>query len=247
MRDTLTALYNLQKIDSDVLEQQRSAEAIPNKITELEGTLEADRAELGELNSEVDTLKAEQQEVEARNAEESHKHRKWKSRLNDIKSPREYQALSRELELGERQVREGDERLMELMQEIEDKEKHIAAKAELLKGEEQKISVKVRELRSAQAKLEKEAQARSAGREELVKKLNPRMLKRYDQIRKKKQGLAVVMLKDSTCLGCNMRARPQQVVEILRFDRIDDCPNCRRILVHEDLIKNQSSPVSADS
>lgn len=241
MRDTLKALFELQKIDTSALELERGADAIPRKITELEGSLESQRQELGVLNSEVDALKVEQQEIEARNAEESQKHRKWKSRLNEIKSPREYQALSRELELGERQIRESDERLIELMQEVENRQQVIDARAEALRGEERKVQDKVRELRQAQQKLEQDAEERRVGRDEVSAKLNKRILQRYETLRKKKGGIAVSLLREGTCTGCNMRMRPQHVVEILRFNTLEQCPNCQRILVHEALLHSDDA------
>ena len=42
-------------------------------------------------------------------------------------------------------------------------------------------------------------------------------------------------------MGCNMRIRPQQLVEILHFNTMETCPACQRILVHEDLIKQEEA------
>lgn len=240
MRDTLKALFELQKIDTSALELERSAQSIPRKISELEGSLEAARQELGALHSEVDALTSEQEEIEARNAEESQKHRKWKSRLNEIKSPREYQALSRELELGERQIREADERLLELLQEVEARQNVIDGRAEVLRVEEQRVQDKVRDLRDAQQKLERDAEGRRVGRDAIVGGLKPRVLQRYEHLRKKKGGIAVALLRDGTCTGCNMRMRPQHVVEILRFTTLEQCPNCQRLLVHEALLLKEA-------
>ena len=128
MREQLIALYRLQEIDSRVLEIEKMAEVIPNKVSELESGLEAIRSELGALRAEDEAQKAESTEAEAQIREEGGKTTKWKRRLNEIKTPREYQALSREVEQGERLVRGLEERVMEHMTEIESRAAVIAEK-----------------------------------------------------------------------------------------------------------------------
>lgn len=239
MRETLLALFELQKIDTNAYSLTQQAEEIPRQIHELEQSLEGLRSELGTLNTELEGLRHEQREIEAKNAEEGEKHRKWKTRLHDIKSPREYQALSREVELGERQIRESEERIMELMQTIEERKAVIDAKTSELRGGEADVSAKVRALREKQAGFKTEAEAASQGREVLVKKINSRVLKRYDDLRAKRNGVAVVMTSEGACTGCNMAIRPQQLVEMLRFKSIERCAVCHRILVHEQLLQEQ--------
>ena len=239
MRETLIALYELQQIDSGALEIQRGADRIPQKVKTLEDELEVHRVELGQLNAELDTLKKEQDDLNAHTREETSKHKKWKGRLNDIKSPREYQALSRELELGERAVRDAEERTLELMGNIEAKEVVVRQKTDDLKQREADVSKQVATLRRKQAELRQDVEKASRGRSEVGAKLKPQLVKRYERLRKARQGIAVALVKDGACMGCNMRIRPQQLVEILHFNTMESCPACQRILVHEDLLKQE--------
>ncbi|MCB0419321.1 MAG: hypothetical protein KDD39_16870, partial [Bdellovibrionales bacterium] len=70
MRETLLALFELQKIDTRAYELTQRAESIPKLIHDLESSLDGARSELGTLNTEVEALKREQSEIEAKNAEE---------------------------------------------------------------------------------------------------------------------------------------------------------------------------------
>lgn len=239
MREILIALYELQQIDSGALEIQRGADLIPQKIKALEDELEVHRAELGQLNAELETLKKEQEDLHAHTREETSKHKKWKGRLNDIKSPREYQALSRELELGERAVRDAEERAVEMMMNIEAKQTVVDQKSEDLRDREADVSKQVAVLRRKQAELRQDVEKASRGRDEVSAKLKPGLVKRYEKLRKARQGIGVALVRDGACMGCNMRIRPQQLVEILHFNTMETCPACQRILVHEDLIKQQ--------
>jgi uncharacterized protein len=237
VRENLLALYELQTIDSRVLEVERSAALLPEKIRELEGEVEVMRAELGVMNAEVDTKKGEQREIEGQISEESGKHKKWRKRLNEIKTPREYQALSREIELGERQVKDFEESVLAIMQEVEAKQKVIGEKEAALKAREAEVAAKVRELRIRQAELAKEAAKIATGRIEILKRLPEPMVKKYDQIRERRNGIAVALVANGSCQGCNVQLRPQQVVELKRFTGVLTCPTCNRLLVPDDLVK----------
>lgn len=241
MRQKLLALYELQRIDSNALEFERASQAIPKKISELETEPEAQRIELGQLNAEADQLRQEQQQLEGQVSEDNAKVQKWKRRLNDIKSPREYQALSREIELAERQVKGFEDRIMEIMTELESRDRLIKEKEAQLREREAEVRSKVAELRSAQAKLNADAQKAKQGREEVIEKIPANVVKRYEQVRKRRNGIAVALAENGTCSGCNVRLRPQLVVELLKYNTIETCASCNRILIHEDLIKEASA------
>jgi predicted nucleic acid-binding Zn-ribbon protein len=245
VRENLLALYELQQVDSRVLEVERGASVLPEKIRELEAEVEAMRAELGVLNAEVETKKSEQREIEGQISEESQKHKKWRKRLNEIKTPREYQALSREIELGERQVKDFEESVLTIMQELEAKQKVIGEKDAALKSREAEVAAKVRELRIRQAELAKEAAAIATGRTAIIKTLPEPMVKRYEQVRERKNGIAVALVVDGCCQGCNVQLRPQQVVDMKKYTGVSTCPMCNRILVPDELIKQPEKKETA--
>ena len=244
MREILLALYQLQKIDRGALEFERGALAIPKKIAELETEPEGLRVDLGVIHAEAETLRQEQQTLDGHVSEEGAKIQKWKRRLNDIKGPREYQALSREIELGERQVKEFEERIMEIMGELEAKQKVIASKEAYLREKEADVGSKVAELRAAQAKLNADAQKAKHGRERLVAKIPDNVMKRYEQVRARRNGIAVAVAEKGNCSGCNVSLRAQLVVELLKYNGLETCSTCNRILVHEELVKEAEGQAS---
>ncbi|MEL6184371.1 MAG: C4-type zinc ribbon domain-containing protein [Myxococcota bacterium] len=236
MRDQYLALYELQQLDSRVLEIDQSAAHIPRKIGEIEEEVDVLRSKLGGANTELQTLKKEASDLEGTATEETAKHKHWKRRLNDIKNSREYQALSREIEQGERQVRDLEDKLLELTETVETRQKAVDDQEAELKQRESEVRAKVQELRSAQSSLRDEAEKAKHGREELAQKVNPRVLKKYEKLRVRTGGIAVAVVRDGACSGCNMQLRPQQVVELLRATSWQSCPNCHRMLIHENQI-----------
>lgn len=244
MRETLVALHKLQQIDSKVLEIERAASQYPAKIKEKEGQMEVLRMALGALRSELEAKKAEQRELESTIRDDTEKHHKWKRRLADIKTPREYQALSREVEGVERGIRDLEERVVALMQEIEAKQAVVSEKETELKSVEAELGGQVRELREKMATITKEALEAKTHRVPLAGKIPAKVLQQYERIRERRQGVAVAVATGGTCGSCNVAIRPQLMVEVRRLESIETCPSCSRIIMLDSLVL---APPSSDA
>jgi len=248
VQETLLSLYRLQQIDLKALELERAAQQIPDKINELESEPDPIRSELGEMNTELETLRTEQADAETAIGEKTADTAKWKRRLNEIRTPREYQALSREVEQAERVVKSLEERVMELMATIEDNEKLIENKSAALKQTEMDIAKKVIGLKSEQVKLSTEARAASQGRDEIISGLSANIVKLYDRIRGRRAGVAVAQLDNSgTCGGCQIQLRPQQTLEVRKLESVVQCPQCLRILVLNSLVTALAEQATAEA
>ena len=56
------------------------------------------------------------------------------------------------------------------------------------------------------------------------------LMKKYEIIKKRKNGLAVVAVLKGVCSGCHLNIPPQMYNELLKSDHILSCPNCNRII-----------------
>ncbi|MBW2374434.1 MAG: hypothetical protein JRF55_00405 [Deltaproteobacteria bacterium] len=46
----------------------------------------------------------------------------------------------------------------------------------------------------------------------------------------------VIIIKDSNCPGCRMALPPQLTIDLQRADELHQCPHCRRIIIHKNVI-----------
>ena len=53
----------------------------------------------------------------------------------------------------------------------------------------------------------------------------------YDQLRRRKGGLAVVEMDSSQCDGCKVRVPAHVLQQLNQAEHVARCPNCERILV----------------
>jgi len=69
-----------------------------------------------------------------------------------------------------------------------------------------------------------------ARRSEAAKKVDPALLSRYENIKKRRAGVAVCPVIGNTCRGCNRNIPPQLSIVLRRADSLEACPNCHRII-----------------
>lgn len=236
MRETLVALYKLQQIDSKVLEIEKAAGQYPSRIKEKEALMEVQRMGLGALRSELEAKRAEQRDAENVIRDDTEKHHKWKRRLADIKTPREYQALSREVEGVERGIHELEDRVVVMMQEIEAKLAAVAEKEGEMRAVEAELGGQVKEMREKMAHITKEALEAKTHRVPLASKIPPNTLKLYERVRERRLGVAVAVAVGGTCGMCNVSIRPQLMVQVRKYESIEQCPSCSRIILVDSLV-----------
>ena len=64
----------------------------------------------------------------------------------------------------------------------------------------------------------------------LVSALAPQLLATFEQVARKRNGVAVAEARDGICTVCHVRLRPQVFNTVLRNEAIMQCDSCSRIL-----------------
>ena len=181
-------------------------------------------------NDRLDSLKKERRELEQDIQENENKAEKSKIKLNNVKSNKEYSAALKEIEDLNKESSSLEDRVLQLMEEIESLEKICVEKnntqAELkteFEREKQEIEKNLVELEKKLAFLEKE-------REKYYNAVDQEILKKYLYIRNAKSGLAIGPVVNAVCQICHMGIPPQKFNELIRGESLMTCPNCNRIM-----------------
>jgi predicted nucleic acid-binding Zn-ribbon protein len=69
-------------------------------------------------------------------------------------------------------------------------------------------------------------------RARLVAALDPAVLVTFEQVSRKRNGVAVAEARDGICTICHVRLRPQVFNTVLKNEQIIQCDSCNRILYH---------------
>ncbi|HEV8321355.1 MAG TPA: C4-type zinc ribbon domain-containing protein [Myxococcota bacterium] len=232
MQDQLLALEKLQEIDSQIWELDKARGAIPAKINDLKASLDAIRSILAKERAELEAAERYRREQNGELESSSNMIDAAKHKLGAVRNSKEFHAISKELEAQKRINGEKEEEILKLMEVIEQANRSIKAHEkefnDLLKivmAEEQAGQTRMAELDARIAALN-EQRGRAMGG------ISAPVLRRYDHIRHKKAGLAVVRVQGGQCRGCNMQIPPQLFNILMRQKSMELCPSCHRIMIY---------------
>lgn len=230
MNTQLQNMIGFQQIDLKIRQLQEHTHEIPESIEELNGTLAENRKELeaaeaflGEENSRRRGLELE---VEALRETLS----KYRSQLMEVKTNKEYEAMLQEIATAEGKIAKKEDRILEGMMVIEEKEQLTEKGRREFQQKEKKVLQKRSELEKfaseAQAQIDDLQQEKGQLRAQIPEEL----IQQYERIAIVRNGVALAEVKDQSCQGCHVRLRPQFFAEVKTNQEMMTCENCNRFL-----------------
>ncbi|OSZ76851.1 hypothetical protein CAP36_10470 [Chitinophagaceae bacterium IBVUCB2] len=239
VEEKLTSLVTLQKIESKLDEIHILKGELPMEVADLEDEIQGLHSRQTRIEEEINgvTEFIEQRKNAIKEAEALVK--KYEKQSDNVKNNREFEAINKEVEMQQLEVKLAEKHIKDATDEIAEKgillekaKKNIAAKEGVLatkKGELEKII-------AANEKEEKHFNKQAA---EAKQHVDSRLLTSYEKIRKSyRNGLAVVPVERDACGGCFNAIPPQKQSEIKQHKKVMICENCGRILVDEELSNN---------
>jgi len=237
--NSLEHLLRLQKLDLEIEECKRREKEIPRQKEKHDLQRKRMAEELEERQAICQRLEVEQRKCYGEIEQQQEQIAKYQQQLNTVKKNEEYQALLNEIETTKRQIGQKEERILTLMEELEEAQ-------ERLKADEERIDAAVKRIDAHCEALDEELNAAVEKRKQLeaeaekaAEAVEPDLLRKYRRIRAANiSGPAVVPLddsndKDPVCTGCYMHVRPQLVNEILAQE-VRSCNHCGRLLYYRD-------------
>ncbi len=230
--ERLKHLLALQDIDTQIHELNQAAEAYPARLKEIDDELAADRAESDAKQAELDGLEIERKNIESQIQMQKDQIKKWEARLTDIKTPREYAALSREIDIARKGIRNQEEQVLDLLEQAEALKNEIEKIERTILEKEKGYAAERTDLEGRLAAVASDRAALEERRAAAAERVDARLLAQYDRIRQRKAGRAMApALPGGQCGACRMKLRPQLYQEIISGRAgIAQCPSCMRIL-----------------
>ena len=229
-REKLKALEELQKVDLKIRELSAEAETHPMRLKQIEGERNQAKTALDATRGKLADNERARRQNEQLLGLEKEKVRKWESRLNELKTPREYAALARELDIAKKTNETAAEELKRLFAEYEELKKSVAAAEAALAGNEAVVAREGKEIQGVLDSLQGQVAELNAERARLVELCDRSLVSKYERIRKQRGGLAVVPVVGGTCKGCQRNIPPQMANNLLTATEILSCPNCHRFI-----------------
>jgi predicted nucleic acid-binding Zn-ribbon protein len=230
----LKALYDLQTIHTKIDKIRQVRGELPMEVADLEDDVAGLETRIQKIKNELDDL--EDEIVTRKNLikEAQANIKKYETQLNEVKNNREYDAISKEIEIQGLDIQVSEKKIREYGFEIASKT-GIYEKAQAdLDARRSDLDAKKDELGTITAETEKEENELTGQADKATGNIDERLLIAYNRLRKNaKNGLAVVTIQRDSCSGCFNQIPPQRQSDIRQRKKIIVCEHCGRILVDE--------------
>ena len=242
IEEKLDALYNLQKIDSEIDRIRIIRGELPIEVEDLEDEIAGLETRTGKIQSEIDEITEDISNRKLASKESEAAILKYKERQNNVRNNREYESLSKEIEFQELEIKLNEKRTKEGKVKIENKKELLTEATERLELKKVDLETKKAELDSIISATQKDENKLLKASKEAKKNIEERLVLAYDRLRNNsKNGLAVVELiygnkqrsghRDASCGGCFNKIPPQRELDIVTKKKIIICEHCGKILI----------------
>lgn len=223
-------LVELQEMDIDLDRMEEEYTSIPDEIDACKKEIESRKSEVEENRKQSKELMVEQKNLEIEISSKEEAIKKHKMELNTIKTNEQYKILQAEIARAEQEKSVLEDEYLKLIDIIGEKNKLIAGAEQELKSEEARILASIKELEDKSAALEQEINRKKEERGKYVAVVTETILKKYEHIRKGKDGIAISMIENTHCGSCRINLPPQVINEVSKGAWLVFCDNCSRIL-----------------
>ncbi|MDX2189516.1 MAG: C4-type zinc ribbon domain-containing protein [Bacteroidota bacterium] len=240
----LEYLLKLQSIDSQIDQIKITRGDLPEEVRDIEDEVAGMQTRINNFNEEIKELDAAIAGYKNSIKESEKLIKKYEDQQTNVRNNREYDAISKEVELQKLEIQLCEKKIKESGYKIELKKKEIETTNDILTARKGDMEVKKGELDVLIAESEEEITKLMNDREKASKQVDERLFKSYSKLRNNyRNGLAVVLVKRDACGGCFNSIPPQRQAEIKERKKIIVCEHCGRILAGVETIVVPEAPV----
>ncbi|NGM65562.1 zinc ribbon domain-containing protein [Sphingobacterium sp. SGR-19] len=233
----LKALWTLQSIHTKIDKIRQVRGELPIEVADLEDEIAGLDTRIEKIRTDLDDL--EDSIVNRRNMIKDAQAaiKKYEGQLNEVKNNREYDAISKEIEIQGLEIQVCEKRIREAEFEIKNKTELYDSTQKSLEYSKGELDVKKQELETITGETQKEEDALLDKAANAETNIEDRLLKVYNKLRGTfRNGLAVVSIERDSCSGCYNKIPPQLQSEIRQRKKIIICEHCGRIIVDEGIV-----------
>jgi predicted nucleic acid-binding Zn-ribbon protein len=229
----MNLLRDLQEIDQEISALEKIRSGYSEEQTALAEDINRVQLMFDQLNEEIGDLSGEESQLLLELDKEHDNVAKVEARLPDIQTQKEYVAVLKEIDVAKKSNKDLDGQLEEKRRQISALEEDLKEKDDELTKLQGKADARGSELTQLLAASEGELQGKTVNRDKLAADLPKPLLRKYQRLFDRRNGLALAQARDGACLGCNMQLPPQQYNRLLKVSELLTCPHCNRILYIE--------------
>jgi len=233
LMEEVRILIDLQEVMGQARRLEEEKRKIPLEVADLKSLFDEREAAFLAAEQEFESLRRQRLEKEREIEEERDKVERAKAKLMSIKTNKEYYAMLKEIEGTRRLNAAREEEFLALLARFEEAEKRLAERKADLDEVSGRYRERMVEVEARMGSFDADIGKLDARRRQVAKQLDPSLVRRFEMIFERRDGMAIVAARNASCTGCHMNIAPQLYNLLQREDRIHTCPNCNRVLYYE--------------
>ena len=226
MNQTLEQLIKLQEIDHRLMEIKEHMGDLPKTVEFQEVEIVTIQSMNEQKQVRIDQIDKDIRHHESEIEDFSTKLEKYKEQLFLVKSNKEYDAISHEIDHMKITISESETVQLQFEEEKTELEEAIKLNTNKIESTSESLTNNRMELQSAMAETTHEQQELESNRNILYKDIEPTYLSNYETLRNARDGVGMASIIGSACGGCFSQLPPQIVIEIRENKKIITCPGC---------------------
>ena len=233
MKEQILFLVKLQNIDFEIEKFMLRKVDLPREIARLDEELESIEEEMEQSGQKLDELKIDHKtrETALKNGVENSK--KAKSRLLEVKTNKEYEATLKEIDAINAKSSEIEDEIIHILEELDKASEDLKVKESETVSHRSGCENGKRKLKKELDLIDSELDDIMEKRDKIRSGIKTKLLKKFDIIKDRKNGRAVVPVRKEVCYGCYMNIPPQMYNELQKNEKMILCPHCERIIYWE--------------
>jgi predicted nucleic acid-binding Zn-ribbon protein len=228
MLPDIEKLLALQTADKEIRRLREEVAALPKRVAVIEQKLAGTKAHLEKVRVAAKADEANRKKFEANIKDLQGKISKYRDQSLDVKTNEQYKAIMNEIQFAEGEVRLNEDRILEVMVNVDAREKDVKAAETRLKAETAEIEKEKEEAREVTEEDQKKLVEWNAKRDALRHGIAEDVLRQYERVAKFR-GTGLAEVRDQKCMGCQVMLRPQTYNEVRNGEKVMVCESCSRV------------------
>ncbi|HAF61603.1 MAG TPA: hypothetical protein DCK95_04685 [Anaerolineaceae bacterium] len=227
----LTNLYELQLIDTQL-------NSITVEIASIEKKLKQNQQVLSATKCLEESQKVEESEQRTlRQIIEEIDQKKIKLSQSDamlysgkVQNPKELQDLQLEIQSLKKIIAKLEDKQLDQMIRLEEAQSQVEQANSTLNSISSQFETSKSQLAARRNVLTSDEAMLKKKREVVLQSISPDLLKHYETLQSRKNGLVIVLLENDACAACGTQLTPSERQEVRLTNVLFHCPTCGRIL-----------------
>jgi len=224
-------ILKLQGIDYELGELERSKDYLPDMINNLEKELEETSDALKNSEKELTEQTLLNKNLDVELATLNQELAKFQKQMRDIKTNKEYDALTNEIVNRKLKISSTEEEILKALTSMDDLKEKIKQYKQKLEEVEKYNTAQLTFLKKELSSIQDKIKIKMGERKNVTVRIDKRLLSTYERVKQGRGNKVVVTIKKRACGGCFKAIPPQKIQEIREGNRIFTCDNCGRILL----------------